>query len=90
MPDLLKILRLPPICDGKCELFLQPVSASHAPAANTSGTVFFSAPLFRANLRYRVITKPSSAKAATEKIGQWIMDHHLSTCRERIRVQLTG
>ncbi|ORX34459.1 P-loop containing nucleoside triphosphate hydrolase protein [Kockovaella imperatae] len=62
LPDLLKILRLPPICDGR--------------AANKTGTVFFSAPLFRSNLHYQVLPKPSNAKAAIEKIGSWIQLHH--------------
>ncbi|ORY27061.1 P-loop containing nucleoside triphosphate hydrolase protein [Naematelia encephala] len=62
MPDLLKILRLPPICDGR--------------AANTSGTVFFSSPLYRPNLHYSVISKPSSSKASVEAVGSWIREHH--------------
>ncbi|EIW68807.1 hypothetical protein TREMEDRAFT_12143, partial [Tremella mesenterica DSM 1558] len=62
LPDLLKILQLPPVCDGN--------------KANSTGTVFFSAPLHRANLHYKVLPKPSSAKAAIERIGNWIQRKH--------------
>jgi ATP-dependent DNA helicase Q1 len=77
MPDLLKILRLAPICDGRgAQIVIALVYVVKGTAANSSGTVFFSAPLFRPNLLYRVLPKPSSAKAAIEKMGQWINDHH--------------
>ncbi|WVQ97922.1 hypothetical protein IAU59_005040 [Kwoniella sp. CBS 9459] len=62
LPDLLKILRLGPITDGT--------------AAKTTGTVFFSAPLFRPNLHYQVLPKPAASKAAITAIGTWIQDHH--------------
>ena len=51
-----------------------PLTASSV--ANTVGTVFFSAPLYRPNLHYQVLSKPSSAKTAIEKIGKWIQDNH--------------
>ena len=53
-----------------------PNSADSIIAANSSGTVFFSAPLFRPNLHYQVLPKPSSSKAAMEKMGDWIQKHH--------------
>lgn len=62
LPDLLKILRLAPICDGR--------------QANTNGTVFFTAPLYRPNLHYKVLDKPSSAKATVGVMGKWIQEHH--------------
>nr|XP_019008636.1 ATP-dependent DNA helicase [Kwoniella pini CBS 10737]OCF47417.1 ATP-dependent DNA helicase [Kwoniella pini CBS 10737] len=62
LPDLLKILRLGPITDGN--------------SAKSSGTVFFSAPLFRPNLHYKVLPKPSNAKMAISAMGQWIQDNH--------------
>lgn len=62
LPDLLRILRLPPICDGR--------------NANAKGTVFFTAPLYRPNLHYKVLTKPASAKAAIESMGKWIQATH--------------
>nr|XP_031858167.1 uncharacterized protein CI109_006409 [Kwoniella shandongensis]KAA5525239.1 hypothetical protein CI109_006409 [Kwoniella shandongensis] len=62
LPDLLKILRLGDITDGR--------------NAKTTGTVFFSAPLFRPNLHYKVLPKPSNAKAAIAEMGKWILEHH--------------
>ncbi|TYJ53273.1 hypothetical protein B9479_006087 [Cryptococcus floricola] len=62
LPDLLKILQLPPITDGR--------------SAKSSGTIFFSAPLFRPNLHYKVIPKPSNAKGGIAAIGAWIQEHH--------------
>nr|XP_019047349.1 ATP-dependent DNA helicase [Kwoniella bestiolae CBS 10118]OCF26279.1 ATP-dependent DNA helicase [Kwoniella bestiolae CBS 10118] len=62
LPDLLKILRLGPITDGR--------------AAKTTGTVFFSAPLFRPNLHYKVLPKPSNAKSAIAAMGDWIQKNH--------------
>jgi len=73
MPDLLKILRMGPITDGRGKRLFQALLSA---AANTTGTVFFSAPLFRPNLHYKVLTKPGSAKAATEKMGKWINENH--------------
>ncbi|OCF58975.1 ATP-dependent DNA helicase [Kwoniella mangroviensis CBS 10435] len=60
LPDLLKILRLGPITD----------------AAKSTGTVFFSAPLFRPNLHYKVLSKPSNAKSAIAAMGEWIQKNH--------------
>nr|XP_018265542.1 ATP-dependent DNA helicase [Kwoniella dejecticola CBS 10117]OBR87700.1 ATP-dependent DNA helicase [Kwoniella dejecticola CBS 10117] len=62
LPDLLKILRLGPITDGN--------------AAKSTGTVFFSAPLFRPNLQYKVLPKASSSKMAIAAMGQWIQQTH--------------
>ncbi|WVQ74143.1 hypothetical protein IAR50_003735 [Cryptococcus sp. DSM 104548] len=62
LPDLLKILQLPPITDGR--------------SAKSFGTIFFSAPLFRPNLHYQVLPKPSSAKGGIAAIGSWIQEHH--------------
>ncbi|WRT64897.1 uncharacterized protein IL334_001836 [Kwoniella shivajii] len=62
LPDLLKILRLGPITDGR--------------AAKSTGTVFFSAPLFRPNLHYKVLPKPSNAKSAIAAMGAWIQKNH--------------
>lgn len=76
MPDLLKILRMAPITDGRGNSILLNTSLELTAAANTHGTVFFSAPLFRPNLHYRVISKPSSAKSAVERMGMWINDNH--------------
>ena len=61
LPDLLKILQLPRV-----------VSAHAAPS---KGTVFFTAPLYRPNLHYKVLTKPANSKAAIDSIAAWIMEH---------------
>lgn len=62
LPDLLKILRLGPISDGR--------------SANMQGTVYFTAPLYRPNLHYKVLPKPTSSKSAVEAIGKWILENH--------------
>ncbi|KAE8538337.1 hypothetical protein D1P53_005682 [Cryptococcus gattii VGV] len=62
LPDLLKILRLGPITDGR--------------SSKTTGTVFFSSPLFRPNLHYKVLPKASNAKTAIAEMGKWIQDKH--------------
>jgi ATP-dependent DNA helicase Q1 len=50
------------------------LAADPAIEANGNGTVFFSAPLFRPNLHYKVLPKPASAKAAIERMGKFILD----------------
>ncbi|GAA6054988.1 hypothetical protein JCM3770_000480 [Rhodotorula araucariae] len=62
--DMLKILGLP-----------QRTSPGHAALPKT--TVFFSAPLYRPNLRYLVVPKPASAQAALDAIVDWILDNHV-------------
>ncbi|OWZ78617.1 ATP-dependent DNA helicase [Cryptococcus neoformans Bt85] len=62
LPDLLKILRLGPITDGR--------------SSKTTGTVFFSSPLFRPNLHYKVLPKASNAKTAIAEMGKWIQEKH--------------
>ncbi|WVO25108.1 uncharacterized protein IAS62_006494 [Cryptococcus decagattii] len=62
LPDLLKILRLGPITDGR--------------SSKTTGTVFFSSPLFRPNLHYKVLPKAPNAKTAIAEMGKWIQDKH--------------
>ena len=49
-------------------------------AANASGTIFFSAPLYRPNLHYKVLSKPSNGRAAIERIGSWIQQNHPCVC----------
>ncbi|EJD54785.1 ATP-dependent DNA helicase [Auricularia subglabra TFB-10046 SS5] len=62
LDDVLKILRLPPVTDGS--------------AANTAGTVYFSAPLYRPNLHYSVLPKPSGAVAALTTMADYILASH--------------
>lgn len=53
-----------------------PRKTSPGSAALPNTTVVFSAPLYRPNLRYKVLPKPSSAQAALDAIVDWILDHH--------------
>lgn len=46
------------------------------PGANTDGTVYFSAPLYRKNLHYSVLPKPSSANSAIKNMADYILKHH--------------
>ena len=46
-------------------------------AANSTGTVYFTAPLYRKNLHYSVVPKPSNAKAAIDVMAEYIMEKHL-------------
>lgn len=39
-------------------------------------TIYFTAPLFRPNLMYRVVQRPQQAKAANEAIVDYILQHH--------------
>ncbi|SPO30564.1 related to RecQ family helicase RecQL1 [Ustilago trichophora] len=39
-------------------------------------TIYFTAPLFRANLMYQVVQRPQQAKAAAEAIIDYILEHH--------------
>lgn len=45
-------------------------------AANTDGTVYFSAPLYRKNLHYKVLPKPSSSSAAIQAMADYVMEKH--------------
>ncbi|KAH9943544.1 P-loop containing nucleoside triphosphate hydrolase protein [Amylocystis lapponica] len=60
--DLLNTLGMPPIVDGR--------------AASKKGTVYFSAPLYRANLHYSVVSKPATAKSHLKMMQNYILDNH--------------
>ncbi|KAI0062780.1 ATP-dependent DNA helicase [Artomyces pyxidatus] len=62
LADLLKILGLKPVTDGK--------------NANSDGTVYFSSPLYRKNLLYRVVEKPSAAAEVIKHMVEYILDKH--------------
>ncbi|KZT54726.1 ATP-dependent DNA helicase [Calocera cornea HHB12733] len=62
LKDLLKILKMRPVVDGN--------------AATIDGTVYFSSPLYRANLHYSVLPKPSSQAAAIQAMADYILAHH--------------
>jgi ATP-dependent DNA helicase Q1 len=82
LPDLLKILGLAPLTDGRGEYYnysapCRADARSRAcKAAKRSGTVFFKAPLYRPNLHYSVLPKPANAKAAIDAIAEWILQNH--------------
>ncbi|GAA5855364.1 hypothetical protein JCM9279_001698 [Rhodotorula babjevae] len=61
--DMLKILGLSP-------------RTSPGNAALPKTTVLFSAPLYRPNLRYSVVSKPANAQVALDAIVDWILEHH--------------
>ncbi|KAF9235619.1 P-loop containing nucleoside triphosphate hydrolase protein [Melanogaster broomeanus] len=62
LQDILKILHMKPVVDGK--------------AAPRDGTVYFSAPLYRKNLHYSVAPKPSSAKEVVSAMSEYILRNH--------------
>ena len=45
-------------------------------AAPRDGTVYFSAPLYRKNLHYTVVPKPSSAKELIAIMSDYILQNH--------------
>lgn len=61
--DVLKILQMGSTTPGR--------------SAAPHGTVFFSSPLFRPNLFYKVLPKPSNAKKALQQITDYIVEKHL-------------
>jgi hypothetical protein len=44
--------------------------------APIQGTVYFSSPLYRKNLHYRVVPKPVKAAAHLEAMRDYILEHH--------------
>jgi len=44
--------------------------------ANSSGTVYFFSPLYRKNLHYRVVPKPSKSSDVTKEMVDYILEHH--------------
>jgi hypothetical protein len=44
--------------------------------AKTKHTLYFSAPLYRKNLHYSVVPKPSSSEAAIQVMANYILEHH--------------
>ncbi|KIJ27343.1 hypothetical protein M422DRAFT_37824 [Sphaerobolus stellatus SS14] len=62
LKDLLHVLRLKAVVDG-----------SNAPP---EGTVYFSAPLYRKNLHYKVLPKPGAAGAVIQTMADYILKNH--------------
>lgn len=59
-------------------LFRGPLSTSlsSSPAADVTSTVLFESPLYRANLHYQVLPKPSEKRKLLDMIIQWILSKH--------------
>ncbi|KAH7882286.1 P-loop containing nucleoside triphosphate hydrolase protein [Phlebopus sp. FC_14] len=62
LQDILKILNMRPVVDGN--------------SAPRDGTIYFSAPLYRKNLHYSVLQKPSSAKEVILTMAEYILQYH--------------
>ncbi|KAL6299341.1 P-loop containing nucleoside triphosphate hydrolase protein [Sparassis latifolia] len=62
LEDIRKVMKMGPIVNG-----------SSAPPV---GTVYFSAPLYRKNLHYAVLPKPSTCSAAITMMKNYILEHH--------------
>ncbi|KAJ7593356.1 P-loop containing nucleoside triphosphate hydrolase protein [Mycena floridula] len=62
LSDLIKTLRLKAHVDGN--------------RADPTGTVYFSAPLYRKNLRYKMLPKHSEAKRVAQAMTDYILEHH--------------
>ena len=44
--------------------------------ADTQGTVYFASPLYRKNLHYRVLPKPSKGPEVMKAMTEYILEHH--------------
>lgn len=62
LKDVLNILGMP--------------STTEPTAAWPNRTVYFTAPLHRPNLIYKVLTRPTSSQASAQMICDWILEHH--------------
>lgn len=62
LKEILEIIDLPPITE--------PDNAA------PKRTIYFTAPLFRPNLMYQVVQRPQQAKAASEAVVDYVLEHH--------------
>ncbi|GAA5929160.1 hypothetical protein JCM10213_005000 [Rhodosporidiobolus nylandii] len=53
-----------------------PKKTSPGSAAEPNSTVLFTAPLYRPNLRYSIVPKPSSAQAVIDQMVDYILENH--------------
>lgn len=68
-----------PIVDGKGKDAIglsEPRDLPVRVAASREGTIYFSAPLYRKNLLYAVVPKPSSAKKMITIMTEYILQKH--------------
>lgn len=61
LPYIFQILNLPSVATN---------------SSSTKGTLLFTSPLHRPNLKYTVVPKPTAAKAFTTYITNWILTNH--------------
>ena len=76
--DLISILRLPPPTDGRGTVISSHgglCSLSHLDAVPGS-TVKFTSPLYRRNLQYKIISKPSTAALLVRDMMNYILECH--------------
>jgi len=83
LEDLIRILGLRKIVDGNGTLLSVNIVRGRANQADFNcadaepiGTVFFSSPLYRKNLHYRVVPKPDKAADQIVSMKEYIMEHH--------------
>jgi hypothetical protein len=80
--DLIAILRLAPPTDGRGTAVLRLPFFEYScrlishTAATPHGTVKFTSPLYRKNLHYKVISKPSSGAQVVKDMVRYILDNH--------------
>ncbi|CAL1708476.1 unnamed protein product [Somion occarium] len=63
LQDLVQVLRLNRVVDGRA-------------ADPRKGTLYFSSPLYRKNLHYKVLPKPASANAVIKAMTEYIQSQH--------------
>ncbi|KAI0073245.1 ATP-dependent DNA helicase [Panus rudis PR-1116 ss-1] len=62
LADIVRVLELPPVVDGR--------------RATPHGTLYFSSPLYRKNLNYKVFPKATSANAQIKEMTNYILQYH--------------
>lgn len=63
----------------RCLFFIRELADqddSNCADADPMGTVYFSSPLYRKNLHYRVVPKPDKAVDQIVVMKEYIMEHH--------------
>lgn len=79
--DLIKILGMKQPVDGNSKLFsilsilICSTSRSFS-GATATGTIYFSSPLYRKNLHYKVVPKPDKAVDQIVAMKDYILEHH--------------
>ncbi|KAF9041141.1 P-loop containing nucleoside triphosphate hydrolase protein [Rhodocollybia butyracea] len=76
LEDLLKVLGLDMTVPGEGKVFFIDIQSSLAYSlrdADWTGTVYFTAPLYRPNLHYTVLPKPSEGAKLYSQMAAWIL-----------------